>query len=201
MAGSLVQVGSDNKIRISSDSKIVVGGASDPCCCTTTGVACGSCTGSTPAQFNVFFSGMTECTACTTLGGNFAKITSGTLNGSTFTVEQTADPCVFEYIEEPLTTLAASFFTNSGCTTGTTAYSRMRITYVLSNALATRLLVSLEDATPSIFTTAKLFSVASGPIIVCAASATWTNGATACGVNGSIGVFIAYGGTADTVAV
>lgn len=33
MPGNLLQVGTDNRLRISSDSKIVVGGSLDPCCC------------------------------------------------------------------------------------------------------------------------------------------------------------------------
>jgi hypothetical protein len=40
MAGNTVQVGSDNKIRVSTGSGLVVGGASDPCCCTAACTCC-----------------------------------------------------------------------------------------------------------------------------------------------------------------
>jgi hypothetical protein len=65
MSGHLVQVGSDHKVR-TNDHKVVVAGASDPCCCT---VKCkrvwesyydGCCDGwSTPVQV-----GATTCVAC-----------------------------------------------------------------------------------------------------------------------------------------
>ncbi len=58
-AGNTAMVGTDDKVRVSTANGIMVGGATDSCCC-----GCKYLTGTTPAEWQVTISGVTAC-VCT----------------------------------------------------------------------------------------------------------------------------------------
>lgn len=67
MAGNTLQVGSDNKIRVSTGSGLVVGGAADACCCTAACTCCLSAlTSVTPTNgaWSANTRGSSICTRC-----------------------------------------------------------------------------------------------------------------------------------------
>jgi hypothetical protein len=79
MAGNLIQVGSDGKVRVKSNG-IVVAGAGDPCCCSPCIQTCGGSALKAPSAFVVTISGWSNA-CCTPFGIRYIK-TSTSLNGT-----------------------------------------------------------------------------------------------------------------------
>jgi hypothetical protein len=80
MSGNLVQVGSDNRVRV-KDNKVVVAGASDPCCCTTPCCTCAQCQSKDCYQIKSYSSSIFDLVTCTNPAGGTewdGKFTGGT---------------------------------------------------------------------------------------------------------------------------
>lgn len=96
MAGDLVQVGSDDKVRVFNNDKIVVAGASDPCCCVS-GTPCTDCPDQTPLQYTVTIADMVNCGCIYSVATNTSwQITSGMFNGTYCLIQ--ISPCVWRVL-------------------------------------------------------------------------------------------------------
>ncbi len=152
MSGKL-QRGSDGKIRRGSDGKIKTHdpASPSPCCCT---VACSDCSTTTPGTMTVSVTGISLCLACQQLetSGIYVSFT-GDPNG-TWTVTQTADPCVWSYTYDSSEFQVQEYGENTCTTTPTTSvmtllvYSNRRVVIQGGGPSLVTVFVTTDTATP-----------------------------------------------------
>lgn len=123
-AGDRLLDTSGNRILDASGNVFLSNGTGDDCCCAT-GSPCANCSpGSTPSQVTVILDSIAVCTNCVaiqTSPNRWGKITvTGSING-TFTLPQTANPCIFADDFSP--TMQVTEYSDSSCTTVLTTLS------------------------------------------------------------------------------
>lgn len=197
MAGNLLQVGSDHKLRISSASKIVVAGASDPCCCSS--ATCTQCSGTVPSSITVVLADITLCASgCiwSNNGGSNQYSNLVTAFNGTYTALYVA-PCAYQVkIGE------VDIHDNVGCSSlisdGTFNNGGVFLDVTLMSD-GIEISVSYRKIIGGSGTFAQFFyhKISLSSPYDCTAARTFNNDRSTGGCDPASDAYVAYGGTAD----
>ena len=115
MAKDKQQREGDGKATLDADGKVILGDT-DPCCCGgCPGEDCEYCTGPTPIRYTVTFSDVELLADCHTQDGRSVELNTLVELDGTWTLNQTADPCVWQSVA---TGNVASIYLAENCSPG-----------------------------------------------------------------------------------
>lgn len=188
-----LQQDTNGKVRAKSSGKIWTNPSSiSPCCC-----GCTYCSGSTPDEITLTFTGVTICSCID--GGGRSIATTGSIDGQWTLTRNIASTgyCIWRYIETNSPSMTVTYYSSTGCTGSVTATTDQFIVQAQLYS-ATRLFVEVRpDISTSLYDVTQAFGANVNIAGDCCTPVTGVaNAFTSCSYT-SPSAKIGYGGTVD----